>query len=97
SLHVGEYKWTSRSTDFNGWLLCDGRSLSRTDYDILYDIIGTSFGTDSSTTFKIPDYRGRVLAAIGEGSDLTARELGDSVGEENHALSEDEIPGHTHT
>jgi len=97
SLHVGEYKWTSRSSDFNGWLLCDGRSLSRADYDVLFGIIQTSFGSDDSTTFKIPDYRGRVLAAIGEGEDLSARVLGDRVGTETHTLTGDELPGHVHT
>lgn len=97
NLHVGEYKWTSRNGDYNGWFLCDGRSLSRTTHTALFDIIGTAFGTDSEETFKLPDYRGRVMGAIGTGLGLTPRELGSCVGAERHTLSASEMPSHTHT
>ncbi len=45
-----------------GWVLCDGAAISRTTYATLFAAIGTSFGTgDGSTTFNVPDLRGRVL------------------------------------
>lgn len=45
-----------------GWVFCDGTALSRTDYAALYAALGTSFGSgDGSTTFNVPDLRGRVL------------------------------------
>lgn len=97
SLHIGEYKWSSRTNDFSGWLKCDGRSLSRTEYSELFDIIGTSFGADDSDTFKLPDLRGRVMGAIGQGSGLTNRVLGANVGEETHILTTGEMPQHSHT
>jgi microcystin-dependent protein len=97
SFHVGEYKWSSRVNDFNGWLKCDGRSLSREDYAELFEVLGTSFGADDSLTFKLPDLRGRVMGCVGQGSGLTNRTLGALVGQETHTLISNEIPGHTHT
>ena len=48
-----------------GWLLCDGRELSRSEYQKLYDAIGVAWGTgDGSTTFNIPDLRGMFLRGV---------------------------------
>lgn len=77
--------------------MCDGRSLDRVVYAKLFEIVGTSFGSTSSTTFNLPDYRGRVMGAVGQGSGLTARAMGVSVGEETHTLTANEMPSHTHT
>jgi microcystin-dependent protein len=96
-LHIGEYKWSSRTTDYNGWLKCDGRSISRQEYSELFDIIGTSFGSNDSTTFKLPDLRGRVMGGIGQGSGLTNRVMGAAVGTETHILTSTEMPNHSHT
>jgi len=97
SFHIGEYKWSSRTSDFNGWMVCDGRSLSRAAYPELFEIIGTSFGANDSATFKLPDLRGRVMGCVGQGSGLTNRTLGAMVGAETHTLTTNQIPGHTHT
>lgn len=95
--HVGELKWSSRLNDFNGWMKCDGRSVSRTDYPELFNTIGTAFGADDSETFKLPDMRGRVMGCVGLGNGLTARSQGDIVGTETHQLSTNELPSHSHT
>jgi microcystin-dependent protein len=94
-----------------GWLLCDGSAVSRTTYAGLYAAIGTSYGTgDGSTTFNLPDLRGRVALGAGTGagggasgsgkpaggSALTARTVGDWAGEEKHLLSVAEMPSHAH-
>jgi microcystin-dependent protein len=97
TLHVGEYKFSCRTSDFNGWLQCDGRSLSQSDYSALFNVLGTSFGSDDETTFKLPNFSGRVMGAIGTGSGLTPRLLGAAVGEESHLLTTGELPSHTHT
>lgn len=96
-LSVGDYKWSCKETDFCGWLICDGRSLNREDYPDLFNVIGTTFGSDDCDTFKLPDLRGRVMAAIGSGSNLTARDIGDMTGAEMHTLSVGELPSHNHT
>ncbi len=80
-----------------GWSLCDGSALSRTATNTanLFAVIGTSFGTgDGSTTYNIPDLRGRV--GVGKNS-ATFVTLGATGGEETHVLTTPEIPSHTHT
>lgn len=50
----------------SGWLICDGRAISRTEYSELFYVIGTTYGSgDGSTTFNIPDLRGRVITGVG--------------------------------
>jgi microcystin-dependent protein len=94
---LGDYKPSARTADHSGWLLCDGRNLSRTTYSALFNIIGTSFGGgDGSTTFTLPSPAGRALGIIGAGSGLTNRLLGTSLGAENHTLLISEMPSHTH-
>lgn len=95
--HVGDIKMSVYSSDFYGWMKCDGRSLSRTTYASLFAVIGTAFGSVDGSSFNLPDCRGRVLGTIGQGSGLTNRTLGASVGAETHTLTTSEIPSHTHT
>jgi len=95
---VGDYKTSARTADFDGWLLCDGRAVFRDAYPALYAVIQGSFGNgDGVTTFNLPDGRGRVSGFVGQGTSLSLRNLGNSVGEENHVLSSGEIPAHSHT
>ena len=81
-----------------GWLLCNGETVSRETYKFLFEIIGTIYGNgDGITTFTLPDMRGKVSVAAGTGVGLTNRVLGTVGGEENHLLTINEIPSHTHT
>ena len=61
---VGDIKPSLRSTDHNGWLLCDGRLCISSSYPELYNIIGTRFGGNGSN-FYLPDYRGKFLRGMG--------------------------------
>jgi len=82
----------------SGYLLCDGSAVSRTTYATLFGVIGTAFGSgDGSTTFNVPDLRGRSPLGSGTGTGLTARTIGQTGGEENHALTSAENGSHTHT
>ena len=86
------------------WLPCNGTAVSRTVYDDLFDVIGTSFGTgDGSTTFNVPDLRGRV--AVGDdtiaGSTATrmpdsADNIGNSGGVHEQTVATTQMPAHTH-
>lgn len=92
---VLDYAGTSAPT---GWLVCNGQAISRSTYSNLFTAIGTSFGVgDGSTTFNLPDLRGRTTIGVGQGSGLTNRTIGQSVGAETHVLTQDEMPSHTHT
>lgn len=76
----------------SGWLLCDGSAISRTTYSALFTAIGTSYGTgDGSTTFNLPDMRGRMPVGLGTHADVNA--LGDNDGS---ALAS-RRPKHNHT
>lgn len=66
-----------------GWLLCDGAAVSRTTYAALWTAIGTTHGAgNGSTTFNVPDLRGRVPVGSGQGVGLTNRNPGNKFGGE---------------
>ena len=68
-----------------GFLKCDGQAVSRSTYADLFALIGSAYGDgDHSTTFNVPDFRGRSPIGIGTGSGLTARALALPCGEETH-------------
>lgn len=84
-----------------GWLLCDGSAVSRTDYARLFAVVSTTYGSgDSSTTFNVPDLRGR--APYGKGTNTDNDALGESDGiaeasrSPKHTLTTDEMPSHAH-
>jgi len=69
---VGDIKASMRTGNHNGWLLCNGQAVSRTTYASLFSIIGTNFGAgNGSTTFNVPDYRGKFLRGLGGNSAST--------------------------
>lgn len=66
---IGDYKISSKTADFSGWLLCDGRSLSKNTYKRLFDRIGNSFGDDpTGPTFRLPDLRNKTIGFTNTGS-----------------------------
>jgi microcystin-dependent protein len=86
-----------------GWLLCYGQAISRSTYAGLYAVVGDTYGSgDGSTTFNLPDLRGRTPAGLDNlgGSDAGrlswANTLGTTGGAQNHTLSTSEIPAHDH-
>jgi microcystin-dependent protein len=91
------------STAPAGWLLSDGSAISRATYSGLFAAIGTTYGVgDNSTTFNLPDLRGRTIAALDNmgGTDASrlnlANTLGTTAGTQTHTLTTGEIPGHSH-
>lgn len=84
-----------------GWYNCDGRTLTIEVHPDLFAAIqfaysnGNFSGQDLS--FNIPDMRGRVGVGVGQGASLTNRNLAGTGGEENHVLTVDEMPSHSHT
>ena len=80
-----------------GYLICDGSAVSRSTYASLFTAISTTYGVgDGSTTFNLPNLKGRVPVGL----DSTQTEfdaLGESSGAKTHTLTSAEMPGHTHT
>ena len=93
---VGSMLDWSANTAPNGWLLCDGSAVSRSMYNDLFVIVGTAFGSgDGSSTFNVPDFRGRV--AVGwDSSDSSFDGIGETGGEKEHILTISEMPEHDH-
>lgn len=89
----GELAWFGRLTPPAGWFVCDGSAVSRTAWPALFAVISTNWGAgDGSTTFNLPDMRGRGLIGSGQGAGLTNRVFATSGGEETHVLSASEAP-----
>lgn len=79
-----------------GYLMADGSAVSRTTYARLFAVIGTTFGVgDGSTTFNLPNRKGRV--GVGRDSGQTEFDtLGETGGAKTHTLTTGEMPAHTH-
>lgn len=76
------------------WAICDGRALSRTEYSELFKVLGTKFGIgDGTTTFNIPDFRGRI--GVGKSTDSEFNTLGKKVGNKTTTINV-KLPKHTH-
>ncbi len=93
----------------NGFLMCNGQAVSRTTYAALFAVIGTTFGVgDNSTTFNVPDLRGRVPAGkdnmggaaaasrLTSANGLDGTTLGAVGGAQTHTLTTAQMPAHNH-
>lgn len=79
-----------------GWLPCDGRSLQINQYAALYSLLGTAFG-GTSTTFNLPDLRGRVAVSQGVNAQGKVYTRGKAGGAEAVTLTAEQLPPHSHT
>lgn len=88
STPIGTITAYGGSTAPSGWLMCDGSEVSRAEYSLLFDVIGTAYGEgDGSTTFNLPSMAGRTT--IGSSA---SHALGSTGGEESHELTASELP-----
>jgi len=89
-----------RMTGFNfapvGWALCNGQTLSISQYSALFALLGTTFGGNGTTTFNLPNLQGRVPIHQGSGAGLSVYVMGEAGGAENVTLLSDQMPVHNH-
>ena len=91
---IGTINAYGGATAPEGWILCQGQALSRTDYKDLFDVIGTSYGSgDGSTTFNLPDMREATTKGAGTTSKTVGAHNAINVGD----FVDDRTQSHTHT
>lgn len=93
--YVGEIRMFAGPYAPQGWAMCDGQLLQISQYEVLYTLLGTTYGGDGRTTFGVPDMRGRVPISIGNSSGVNYV-LGQKGGTETVTLLESQLPAHIH-
>ena len=94
--YVGEIRLFAFQRVPVGWLACDGSLQSIANYNVLFVLLGTTYGGDGQTTFALPDLRGRVPVHQGTGYGLSTRVMGQIFGTETVTLNTSQMPTHTH-
>ncbi len=94
--YIGEIRIFAGNYAPEGWLFCNGQLLPVSQNQVLFALIGTTYGGDGVNTFALPDLRGRVPVGVGQGPGLTQRQLAQSGGTETVALAEANLPVHNH-
>ncbi len=89
--YVGEIRMFAGTFEPNGWLFCNGQVLSIAENDVLFQLIGTTYGGDGEETFALPNLQSRV--PIHQGSGFILAETG---GAEEITLTTQQIPAHSH-
>ena len=89
--YVGEIRMFAGNFAPAGWMFCEGQLLPISEYETLFNLIGTTYGGDGQSTFALPDLRGRVPMHFGNG--FTLAETG---GVEEVTLTVSQIPAHSH-
>ena len=98
SPYVGEIRMFGGSFAPAGWMTCDGQLLPISEYDTLFNLIGTTYGGDGQNTFALPTINGRVPVHMGTNPGTgTTYTLGELAGVSSVTLTTNQIPNHTHT
>lgn len=94
--YLGEVRLFAGNFAPNGWAFCVGQLLPIASNNALFSLLGTAYGGDGTTTFALPDMRGRAPLQAGQGNGLTLRKVGESGGESSVALTLQALPSHNH-
>jgi microcystin-dependent protein len=94
--YLGEIKMFAGNFAPTGWAFCDGSLLQISQNTALFSLLGTTYGGNGTSTFALPDLRGRVPVDAGTGTGLTVRAVGDTGGVETVTLSIAQMPSHAH-
>ena len=94
---IGEIRMFAGNFAPRNWAFCDGQLIAISSNTALFSLIGAIYGGDGRTSFALPDLRGRVPIHQGVGPGLTPRPQGSRGGAEQHTLTTNELPAHSHT
>lgn len=95
--YVGEIRLLPFTFAPVGWQDCNGALLPINEYDVLFNLIGTTYGGDGIDTFAVPDLRGRLPVHQGAFPGGSQRLLGGVSGSETVTLQLTQLPAHGHT
>src|SRR5271170_3141688 len=79
-----------------GWAFCNGQTLPISQNTALFSLLGTQFGGNGTSNFKLPNLQGSIPIHQGEGAGLTLRTIGEVGGAPTVTLSVAETPAHSH-
>lgn len=95
--YVGEIRMFGGNFAPNGWMFCEGQSLPISENEVLFTLIGTTYGGDGQETFNLPNLASRVPMHFGTSPSGTTYQIGEMAGTEQETLTVQQIPIHTHT
>ena len=93
---VGEIRMFGGNFAPAGWSLCEGQLLPISENEVLFQLIGTTYGGDGQSTFCLPDLRGRIPIHQGQGPGISNMILAQQFGSETTTLTVNQIPPHNH-
>jgi len=93
---VGEIRLFAGNFAPNGWLFCEGQTLPISENEVLFQLIGTTYGGDGQETFQLPNLASRVPIHQGTGPSGTTYQLSEASGVESVTLTTQQIPVHNH-
>lgn len=94
---IGEVRLFAGNFAPNTWAFCQGQLVSISSNTALFSILGTTYGGNGTTTFALPDMRGRIARHTGQGPGLSNVLLGEQSGADTHTLVANEMPAHNHS
>ena len=94
---IGEIRMFAGNFAPTGWAFCQGQLLPIAQNQALFSLLGTTYGGNGTTTFALPDLRGRVPVGFGQGPGLSNRVIGEQFGSELVTLNINQMPSHNHT
>jgi microcystin-dependent protein len=94
--YVGEIRMFAGNFPPNGWMFCEGQPLPISENEVLFQLIGTTYGGDGEETFNLPNLASRVPIHMGTGPDGTTYQIGEMAGTEQETLTTNQIPAHNH-
>ncbi|HEX8319987.1 phage tail protein [Longimicrobium sp.] len=95
--YVGEIRMFAGNFPPAGWLFCEGQTLPIAENEVLFQLIGTTYGGDGEETFNVPNLASRVPIHMGTGPDGTTYQIGEMAGTEQETLTVQQIPNHSHS
>jgi microcystin-dependent protein len=97
NFYLGEIQMFGFNFAPKNWALCNGQLMNIQQNTALFSLLGTTYGGNGTTTFQLPDLRGRLAQGQGQGPGLTNRVLGEVDGVEAYTLLVTETPQHNHS